>query len=103
MNKIDALLDTFPFYSEDLGIDLKEPPGRFKWFLASILVGARISEKIASKTYKQFEEYGLDSPEKIIAAGCMEDNSRDIEQSSKRGRESGHQSAGIRGCASITN
>jgi endonuclease III len=72
MNKIDALLDTFPLYSEDLGIDLKEPPGRFKWFLASILFGARINEKIASKTYKQFEQSGLDSPEKIIAAGWDE-------------------------------
>lgn len=72
MNKIDELLDTFPLYSEDLGIDLKEPSGRFKWFLASILFGARISEKIASNTYKQFEQYGLDSPEKIIAAGWDE-------------------------------
>jgi hypothetical protein len=72
MNKIGELLNTFPLYSEDLGIDLKEPSGRFKWFLASILFGARISEKIASNTYKQFEQYGLDSPEKIIAAGWDE-------------------------------
>lgn len=72
MNKIDELLDTFPLYSEDLGINPKEPSGRFKWFLASILFGARISEKIASNTYKQFEQYGLDSPEKIIAAGWDE-------------------------------
>ena len=70
--KIEILLDTFPLYSEDLGIDLKEPSGRFKWFLASILFGARISEKIAANTYKRFEAHGLDSPEKIIAAGWNE-------------------------------
>jgi len=72
MNKIDVLLANFPVYSEELGIDLKEPSGRFKWFLASILFGARISEKIAANTYKSFERYGLESPEKIIAAGWDE-------------------------------
>lgn len=69
MDRIDILLAAFPLYSEDLGIDLKEPSGRFKWFLAAILFGARISEKIASNTYKCFEQYGIDSPEKIVAAG----------------------------------
>ena len=48
------LLANFSLYVEDLGIDLKDPSGRFKWFLASILFGARISEKIASNTYKSF-------------------------------------------------
>ncbi|MEA2074413.1 MAG: hypothetical protein U9O85_01560 [Euryarchaeota archaeon] len=72
MDKIKVLLANFPLYSEDLGIDLKEPSGRFKWFLASILFGARISEKIAMNTYKCFERYGLDSPEKIVAAGWDE-------------------------------
>jgi endonuclease III len=72
MDKIDALIDNFLLYSEDLGIDLEEPSGRFKWFLASILFGARISEKIAMNTYKCFERYGLDSPEKIVAAGWDE-------------------------------
>jgi endonuclease III len=72
MDKIDLLIEYFPLYSKDLGIDLKEPAGRFKWFVASILFGARISEKIAANTYKQFEVYGLDSPEKIVAAGWDE-------------------------------
>jgi endonuclease III len=72
MDKIDVLIEYFPLYSEDLGIDPKEPAGRFKWFVASILFGARISEKIAANTYKQFEVYGLDSPEKIVAAGWDE-------------------------------
>ena len=69
MNKIEMLLANFSLYTEDLGIDLTEPAGRFKWFLASILFGARISEKIAANTYKAFERYGIDSMEQIIAAG----------------------------------
>ena len=72
MAKIELLLANFSLYTEDLGIDLTEPAGRFKWFLASILFGARISEKIAVNTYKAFERYGIDSMEKIIAAGWDE-------------------------------
>ena len=72
MDKIELLLANFSLYTEDLGIDLTEPAGRFKWFLASILFGARISEKIAANTYKAFERYGIDSMEKIIAAGWDE-------------------------------
>ena len=72
MKKIELLLANFTLYTEDLGIDLTEPAGRFKWFLASILFGARISEKIAANTYKAFERYGIDSMEKIIAAGWDE-------------------------------
>jgi len=72
MDKIELLLANFTLYTEDLRIDLTEPAGRFKWFLASILFGARISEKIAANTYKAFERYGIDSMEKIIAAGWDE-------------------------------
>jgi endonuclease III len=72
MTKIELLLATFPLYSEDLAIDLKEPSGRFKWFLASILFGARISETIAANTYKIFERHGINSQENIIAAGWDE-------------------------------
>jgi endonuclease III len=72
MAKIELLLVNFPLYSEDLAIDLKEPSGRFKWFLASILFGARISGTIAAKTYKAFEQYGINSPDNIIAAGWDE-------------------------------
>ncbi len=72
MNKIETLCSNFPLYSEDLGIDLTKPSGRFRWFLASILFGARISEKIAMKTYKTFEKYGILSPEKILDAGWDE-------------------------------
>ena len=58
-------------YSEELGIKLNEKKDDefFKWFLASILFGARISEKIAKSTYKIFEKYGLLTPRKILDAG----------------------------------
>lgn len=72
MDKIELLLAKFTLYTEDLGIDLTDSAGRFKWFLASILFGARISEKIAANTYKAFERYEIDSMEKIIAAGWDE-------------------------------
>jgi endonuclease III len=41
----------------------------FKWFLASILFGARISEKIAIATYHQFDAQRLTDPKKILDAG----------------------------------
>jgi len=69
IEKIDALLALFPLYSEDLGIDLSEPAGRFRWFLVSILFGARISERIAMNTYRQFEMAAVDTPEAIVEAG----------------------------------
>jgi hypothetical protein len=58
-------------YSEELGIDLAA--GRddacFRWLLASILFGARISETTARKTYWSFIRHGLTRPRRIIAAG----------------------------------
>jgi endonuclease III len=41
----------------------------FKWFLASLLFGGRISQEIAKKTYHAFERYHLLTPEKILAVG----------------------------------
>lgn len=56
-------------YSEELGLDLKRPEDRFKWFLASMLFAKRISSEIAKKTFKRFEEEGLVTPEAILEAG----------------------------------
>lgn len=58
-------------YSEELGIGLKQNNDKeyFKWFLASILFGARISETIAKNTYKTFEKYNLIEPKRILNAG----------------------------------
>lgn len=69
--KIQKLLQEFPkTYSQELGINLDEGWDEiFKWFLASILFGKRISEEIAKKTYKEFERENLLTPEKISKAG----------------------------------
>lgn len=58
-------------YSEELGVNLKKNDDAelFKWFLASVLFGARISETIAKNTYKTFERYKLLTPKKILKAG----------------------------------
>lgn len=58
-------------YSEELGIVLKRARdgGHFKWFLASLLFGARICEAIAKNTYRAFERHDLLTPEMILAAG----------------------------------
>ena len=72
MNTIECLISAFPSYSEELKIDLTQPKGRFQWFLASILFGARISEKIACRTYLVLQESGIDTPDKILSAGWDE-------------------------------
>lgn len=64
-------LEDSRLYSEELGIDLSTTDDEelFKWFLASVLFGARISEDIAEQTYETFEEYDLLTPEAILDAG----------------------------------
>lgn len=58
-------------YSSELGIDLESgKEGEiFKWFLASLLFGKRISEEIAKRTYKEFEKAKLLTPQAITKAG----------------------------------
>jgi hypothetical protein len=58
-------------FSTELGIRLRsaESGEVFKWFLASVLFGARISEILAIRTYREFEKRGLTSPAKIAACG----------------------------------
>jgi endonuclease III len=58
-------------FSTSLGIDLsqKNSDEIFKWFLASILFGARIKETIVIKTYKEFEKEGVLTPEDILKTG----------------------------------
>jgi len=68
-SQVDVLIEFFPLYSEELGIDLSQPSGRFKWFLASILSGARIGERVAMNTYRCFEGAGVNAPDEIIEAG----------------------------------
>ncbi len=58
-------------YSEELGIDLGQETDDvfFRWFLASLLFGARISETTAKSTYRAFIRHGLTKQPKIVAAG----------------------------------
>ena len=66
---LDEELCQLRTYSEELGLNLSKPEDRFKWFLASLLFAKRISAEIAKKTYRRFEDEGLTTPEKILAAG----------------------------------
>lgn len=58
-------------FSSALGINLSSGDKRevFKWFLASMLFGARISETIVMNTYRAFEEDGVLSSEDIVYTG----------------------------------
>ncbi len=64
-------LESSLLYSEELGIALAEGSDAelFKWFLASILFGARISETIAKHTYEAFARHRLLTPRRILDAG----------------------------------
>lgn len=69
---IEELLDRMGGrFSVSLGINLDQGDLQevFKWFLASILYGARISETIASNTYHEFETDGVLSPDEILETG----------------------------------
>lgn len=58
-------------FSKGLGIDLGSSRSGeiFKWFLAAILFGARISQKVAANSYRVFAREGVSSPEKILRMG----------------------------------
>jgi endonuclease III len=58
-------------YSEILDIDLSSGKYEeiFKWFMASILFGAPITEKAVVKTYKCFEKYKAQTPKRILETG----------------------------------
>ena len=58
-------------FSSALGIHLSsgDPREIFKWFLASILFGARISEAIVIRTYREFEGEGVLSAGGVLDKG----------------------------------
>jgi len=64
-------LERSPLYSEELGIELakRSDAEDFRWFLASLLFGARISETTAKNTYRSFMRHGLTNPQEIVKAG----------------------------------
>ncbi len=69
---VTALGEKYPGrFSAELGIDLssERSPEIFRWFLASVLFGARISESIVEKTFREFDARGIVSPETILHTG----------------------------------
>jgi hypothetical protein len=58
-------------YAGALGIDLAAADAgeRFKWFLAALLYGARISGSLASRTWREFAARGVLTPAGIAATG----------------------------------
>jgi len=58
-------------YSDLLGINLmrKNDEEIFKWFLASVLFGAPITETSVINTYRCFESHDVLSPKKILETG----------------------------------
>jgi len=66
---LEEVLSRIPSYSQELGLDLRAKPDRFKWFIASMLYAKRISSKIASATFRRFLEEGLTDPQSIASAG----------------------------------
>lgn len=67
--RLEDELARIPSYSRELGLDLRRPSDRFKWFLASMLFAKRISAEIAKKAYLKFKAEGLVTPDAILRAG----------------------------------
>lgn len=69
---VRKLLELYGYpFSSSLGINIrsKAPNEVFKWFLASILFGARISEQIVINTYRKFEEHHVLTAKGILERG----------------------------------
>ena len=69
---VRAVIRQFPGrFSVELGIDLASGRGPevFKWFLASVLFGARISGTIVYRTLREFVSRGIVSPRVILETG----------------------------------
>jgi len=58
-------------YASGLGIDVaaSDAGERFKWFLAAVLYGTRISESLASRTWCEFRDHGVLTPAQIAETG----------------------------------
>lgn len=67
MIPVEIILRNSFKYTKMYNMDIKKDP--FPWFLLSIFLAARISEKIAKRTFELFIKYDLLTPEKIVDAG----------------------------------
>ena len=66
MDLAQFLKENGQLFSEELGINVAKQP--FKWFLAAMLFGGRISVSVAKRTYKAYESAKLTTPERIASA-----------------------------------
>jgi hypothetical protein len=72
---LTRILDGYgDLFSARLGIALTglDSGELFRWFLASMLFGARINESVAARTFAAFLEHGLATPERIAGAELPE-------------------------------
>ncbi len=67
------LLAAAPLYSEELGIRIDKVSDRelFKWFIASLLFGARVTPCIAKQGYLALKRNRLLTPQHILKAGAQ--------------------------------
>lgn len=58
-------------YAAALGINLAAADSgeRFKWFLAAMLYGTRISERLATRTWREFAACGVLAPQRMLDTG----------------------------------
>src|SRR5208283_3216005 len=58
-------------FSVELGINLSSGLSQeiFRWLLASVLFGARISESIVKKTFREFDSWGIITPKTVLHTG----------------------------------
>lgn len=63
----DLIMANSESYPARFGIDLRNDP--FQWFFLSVLFGARISQRIAARTFFLFRSEGITTPESILDAG----------------------------------
>lgn len=57
-------------YAAALGIDLAAGSGEhFRWFVAAMLYGTRISESLATRTWREFAAHDLLAPQRMIDTG----------------------------------
>lgn len=70
-NPDDFVAEQGGSYAFVLGIVLDDLASSeiYKWFLAALLYGARISEKIATNTWQVFNSHQVTSPVRVLATG----------------------------------
>ena len=67
----ECVVEQKKIFAKELGIDLssKEETAYFKWFLACLLFGKPIQQEVAKKTYFEFVNEHLVTPDAILQAG----------------------------------